>query len=35
VVIDKGGRVLAELNDTDEGILIFDTDTEEVIEKPL
>jgi predicted amidohydrolase len=35
VVIDKGGRVQAELNDTDEGILIFDTDTEEVIEKPL
>ena len=34
-VIGKDGKVLAELNDVDEGILILDTDTEEVIEKIL
>jgi predicted amidohydrolase len=34
-VISKGGLLLAELNDTDEGVLILDTDTEEVIEKML
>jgi hypothetical protein len=34
-VISKGGQMLAELNDTDEGVLILDTDTDEVIEKML
>ena len=34
-VISKEGRLLAELNDTDEGVLILDTDTEEVVEKIL
>jgi predicted amidohydrolase len=34
-VIGKEGKVLAELNATDEGVLIFDTETEEVVEKIL
>lgn len=34
-VIGKEGKVLAGLNDVDEGVLIFDTDTDEVIEKIL
>ena len=34
-VISRDGRLLAQLNDTDEGVLILDTDTEEVVEKIL
>jgi predicted amidohydrolase len=34
-VISKEGQLLAELNDTDEGVLILDTDTEDVVEKIL
>lgn len=34
-VWNQRGELLGQLNDTDEGILIFDTDTPEVIEKTL
>ena len=34
-VISREGRLLAQLNDTDEGLLILDTDTEDVVEKIL
>ncbi|HEV2479975.1 MAG TPA: carbon-nitrogen hydrolase family protein [Puia sp.] len=34
-VISKEGRLLAQLNDTDEGVLILDTDTQAVVEKIL
>lgn len=34
-VWNKEGKLLAQLNDTNEGILILDTDTDEVIEKIL
>lgn len=34
-VWNKQGKLLAQLNDTNEGILILDTDTDEVIEKIL
>ena len=34
-VISREGRLLAQLNDTDEGLLILDTDTQEVVEKIL
>lgn len=30
-VWNKDGKLLAQLNDTDEGILVFDTETEEVV----
>ena len=34
-VIGKEGHLLRQLNDTDEGVLILDTDTEDVVEKIL
>jgi predicted amidohydrolase len=34
-VIDNQGKLLAQLNDTHEGLLIFDTDTSAIIEKVL
>jgi|SRR6185437_2503216 len=34
-VISREGRLLRQLNDTDEGVLIFDTETQEVVEKIL
>lgn len=34
-VIGGDGRLLAQLNDVDEGVLIFDTETQEVVEKML
>lgn len=34
-VIDCHGQMLAQLNESDEGILIFDTDTQTIIEKTL
>ena len=34
-VWDSRGKLLAQLNDTDEGLIIFDTETEEVFEKTI
>jgi len=34
-VISREGQLLRQLNDTDEGVLIFDTETQEVVEKIL
>jgi predicted amidohydrolase len=34
-VWDSRGRLLAQLNDADEGVIIFDTETEEVAEKTI
>jgi len=34
-VWDKQGFLIGQLNDTDEGILIFDTETQQVVQKAI
>lgn len=34
-ILDNNGKLLAELNETDEGLLILDTNTQEVIEEKI